>query len=78
MEEEDPGEFGRGTQDVLRDFLGDGEGSGVGLLLTLVTYHYFVCSHLFTHVLLSRPSPRRPPASCQRRSFAGSCARGGK
>lgn len=29
--EEDPGEFGRGTQDVFRDLLGDPRGSAVQL-----------------------------------------------
>lgn len=59
--------MGRGTQDVCRDFRGDPEGSGVGLLLTLVTYHYFVCSHLFTGVLLRRRrhGDLRPPADAE-------------
>ena len=70
-EEEDPGELGRGTQDVFRDSSEMPQEAAMGWRLTLVTYHYFVCSHLFTPVLLIRLSPRRPPAD------ADGCARGG-
>ena len=96
-EEEDPGEFGREILDTHKTWGAPRfqrfplrpwkkRRSAGGWVLSLVTYHYFVYSHLSVYVLLilSAVAPhapyaasRNPPASCQNWSLTDSCGSGG-